>query len=95
MARRKNTARHSAFHVTEDTAQHQIEYCKKEQQLLYSEGEKQRVQRNSEARKDTEKHDKYSEGKCSEAPLGSTECMQHTAECSKSTAIVMANTVPG
>ncbi len=41
---------------------------------LYSEGEKQRVQRNSEARKDTEKHDKYSEGKCSEAQLGSTEC---------------------
>ena len=80
MARRKNTAQHSAFHVTEDTAQHQIEYCKKEQQLLYSEGEKQRVQRNSEARKDTEKHDKYSEGKCSEAPLGSTECStRHSA----------------
>ena len=80
MARRKNTAQHSAFHVTEDTAQHQIEHCKKEQQLLYSEGEKQRVQRNSEARKDTEKHDKYSEGKCSEAPLGSTECStRHSA----------------
>ena len=80
MARRKNTAQHSAFHVTDDTAQHQIEYCKKEQQLLYSEGEKQRVQRNSEARKDKEKHDRYSEGKCSEAPLGSTECStRHSA----------------
>ena len=66
--------------MTEDTAQHQIEYCKKEQQLLYSEGEKQRVQRNSETRQDTEKHDKYSEGKCSEAQLGSTECStRHSA----------------
>ena len=80
MAKRKNTAQHSAFNAPEDTAQHQIEHCKKEQQLLHSEGEKQRLQRNSETRKDTEKHDKYSEGKCSEAPLGSTECStRHSA----------------
>ena len=73
MAKRRNTAQHGAFNATEDTAQHQIEHCKKEQQLRHSEGEKQRVRRNSETRKDTEKHDKYSEGKCSKAPLGSTE----------------------
>ena len=80
MAKRRNTAQHSAFNATEDTAQHQIEHCKKEQQLLHSEGEKQRTQRNSEARKNTEKHDKYSEGKCSEAQLGSTECStRHSA----------------
>ncbi len=51
-----------------------------EQQLIHSEGEKHRTQRNSEARKNTEKHDKYSEGKCSEAQLGSTECStRHSA----------------
>ena len=80
MAKRKNTAQHSAFTLTEDAATHQIEYCNIELQLLYSEGEEQRFQRNSEARTDTEKHDKYSDGKCSEAPLGSTECStRHSA----------------
>ena len=79
MAKRKNTAPHSAFNATEDTAQHQIEHCKKSNYYIAKERSK-RVQRNSEARTDTKKHDKYSEGKCSEAPLSSTECStRHSA----------------
>ena len=35
MAKLKNTAQHSAFNVTEDTAQHQIEHCKKKNSNYY------------------------------------------------------------